>query len=55
MPLAERRRRWTALMDGVRRDDVVAWREQFLCALRDSRAAAGPPAPRDDGALRNVA
>ena len=33
MPLDERKRRWNALIEGVRRDDVHHWREHFLKAL----------------------
>jgi trehalose 6-phosphate synthase len=47
MPLAERRRRWRALMDGVERDDVVAWRDSFVAALHEAREEGGkPPRPR---------
>jgi trehalose 6-phosphate synthase len=38
MPLAERRRRWEPLMEGVVRNDVTAWRDRFVAALRDTRA-----------------
>jgi trehalose 6-phosphate synthase len=34
MSLEERVERWRALMNGVRKDDVVAWREAFVKALR---------------------
>lgn len=33
MPLAERRRRWESLMDGVTRGNVTAWRDAFVSAL----------------------
>ena len=33
MPKEERIRRWRAMMDSVRDDDVVAWREAFVKAL----------------------
>jgi trehalose 6-phosphate synthase len=33
MPLAERRRRWERLMDGLTRTDVSAWRDAFVAAL----------------------
>ncbi len=33
MPKAERIRRWTALMDGVREQDVIWWRRRFTEAL----------------------
>jgi len=38
MPLGERRERWETLMEGLRRDDVTAWRNRFLGTL-----AAVPP------------
>lgn len=34
MPLEERRTRWRRLMDGVLADDVTAWRDRFVQALR---------------------
>lgn len=40
MPLEERRRRWSALWEGVSRDDVFAWSDAFLAAL----TAPGAPA-----------
>ena len=40
MPRTERIRRWRALMDGVEKDDVTAWRDDFVDALRK----ADPPA-----------
>lgn len=33
MPLDERKRRWSALMAGVRADNVHRWRENYLAAL----------------------
>ena len=33
MPKAERLRRWESLIDGVRTDDVMAWRRAFVGAL----------------------
>jgi trehalose 6-phosphate synthase len=33
MPKAERIRRWTALMDGVQKEDVIWWRRKFTDAL----------------------
>jgi len=38
MDLGERKRRYEALFNGVRRDDVTAWRESFVSALE----ATGP-------------
>jgi trehalose 6-phosphate synthase len=47
MPQAERRRRWRALMDGVERDDVVAWRDGFVAALEAAQdEGRKPPRPR---------
>ena len=45
MPLAERRRKWRALMQVVRDTDVNRWRDRFVNALKalgddDRRAAA---------------
>ncbi|WP_426702219.1 alpha,alpha-trehalose-phosphate synthase (UDP-forming) [Rhodanobacter sp. Col0626] len=34
MPLAERRERWSAMMDVLRRNDITLWRNTFLQALR---------------------
>ncbi|MBV9996930.1 MAG: trehalose-6-phosphate synthase [Caulobacteraceae bacterium] len=39
MELRERRRRWEALMSGLRENDVNVWRDSFVVALR---AAADP-------------
>ncbi|MCX7358142.1 MAG: trehalose-6-phosphate synthase [Alphaproteobacteria bacterium] len=41
MSLEERRRRWRALMDGVERDDVMAWRDSFVTALKEAHTGAG--------------
>ncbi|PZR34464.1 alpha,alpha-trehalose-phosphate synthase (UDP-forming) [Caulobacter segnis] len=41
MSLAERKRRWESLFDNVRREDVTAWRDDFVTALR---ARPGPDA-----------
>ncbi|MEQ1809318.1 MAG: trehalose-6-phosphate synthase [Terricaulis sp.] len=41
MPPEERRRRWRALMDGVETDDVMAWRDNFVAALKEAHAGAG--------------
>jgi trehalose 6-phosphate synthase len=47
MPLPDRRRRWRALMDGVEKDDVVAWRDSFVTSLEEARdEGATPPRPR---------
>ncbi len=33
MSLEERRERWASMMEGIRRDDVFAWRDRFVAAL----------------------
>ena len=48
MPLDERKRRWQALIEGIRRDDVHHWREDFLEAL------AGPTPKSPDTATRQI-
>jgi trehalose 6-phosphate synthase len=42
MPLAERRRRWQALMDNVTTEDVIAWRESFVNELRGVKPTLKP-------------
>jgi trehalose 6-phosphate synthase len=37
MPLDERIRRWSAMNESVRQEDVVAWRKAFVGALERSR------------------
>ena len=37
MSVEERRRRWRALMDGVEKDDIVAWRDAFVSRLEGAR------------------
>ncbi len=49
MPVEDRRRRWRALMDGVEREDILAWRNAFVATLheaRDEAARQGRPRPR---------
>lgn len=36
MPLAERRERWSAMIEHLRRHDITAWRNAFLQALDES-------------------
>ncbi|HYG28226.1 MAG TPA: trehalose-6-phosphate synthase, partial [Caulobacteraceae bacterium] len=40
MPRPERIKRWEALVDGVKTDDVAAWRDSFVAALRETAAPA---------------
>ncbi|SMF78474.1 alpha,alpha-trehalose-phosphate synthase (UDP-forming) [Allosphingosinicella indica] len=40
MPREERIRRWNALIESVKRDDVVAWRRDFVAALEGVKVAA---------------
>jgi len=44
MGKAERVRRWEALNEGVRAEDVVAWRRAFVAALADRKQDARPAA-----------
>jgi trehalose 6-phosphate synthase len=44
MSRKERRKRWEALMHGVVNDDVTAWRDSFVAALRACRPATVKPA-----------
>jgi trehalose 6-phosphate synthase len=37
MGVDERRRRWRALMDGVEKDNVMAWRDNFVACLKAAR------------------
>ena len=50
MPLDERIRRWEALIDGVRRDDIAAWRDSYVAALKSARHAR--PSPESLARLR---
>jgi trehalose 6-phosphate synthase len=36
MPLDERRRRWRAMMKVIRKNDLAAWRKNYLAALADA-------------------
>jgi trehalose 6-phosphate synthase len=40
MPLEERRERWGAMMEGIRKDDVFAWRNRFVAALSETQTSA---------------
>ena len=39
MKLPERIRRWEALIEGVRKDDIAAWRDSFVGALQGARVS----------------
>ncbi|MDQ8757351.1 alpha,alpha-trehalose-phosphate synthase (UDP-forming) [Sphingosinicella sp. LHD-64] len=45
MPKAERRRRWEALIDNVRREDVLSWRHAFVAALAGDQVETPEPEP----------
>jgi trehalose 6-phosphate synthase len=51
MGRGERTRRWEGLMAGVVRDDIDAWRDDFIAALTEARLPRGPAAelPRRPG------
>ena len=42
MPLDERLARWRSLIDGVKRDDIAAWRDAFVGALKEARGLTAP-------------
>lgn len=42
MPLTERRTRWQRLMEGVLKDDVYAWRDDFVRRLEQARDSTPP-------------
>ena len=46
MPLAERRRRWQALMQVVRDTDVAHWRDAFVRALKTAPVVTGDDSAR---------
>ncbi|HYE43963.1 MAG TPA: alpha,alpha-trehalose-phosphate synthase (UDP-forming) [Caulobacteraceae bacterium] len=46
MPLKERQERWRALMDGVQTQNVSAWRDAFVCALKGGRPHNDMPAKK---------
>ena len=53
MKLPERVRRWEALIEGVRRDDINAWRDSYVKALRQAReVGAASPSPQSLERLR---
>lgn len=39
MPLAERKARWQALMDGLLREDVMWWLNRFMAELDPATGA----------------
>ncbi len=41
MPLAERRERWSAMMEHLRNHDITRWRNALLAALDDARQPIG--------------
>lgn len=48
MPRAERVQRWRALMDGVQREDVAHWRDNFVRELRGGSPGAAEGAREPD-------
>lgn len=55
MDLAERKRRWEALFDNVNREDVTAWRDDFVAALRaDPEPDADKPEPQGKTPVRSL-
>ncbi len=45
MPLAERKARWSQLIEVVQREDVQSWRKNFVGALAATRPAISPAMP----------
>jgi trehalose 6-phosphate synthase len=45
MTLPERRVRWRALMDGVVKDDIYAWRDDFVRRLEQARTTTPISSP----------
>ena len=45
MPLAERKRRWGALIEGIMANDAVRWRNDFVTALENTQLRAPAPQP----------
>jgi trehalose 6-phosphate synthase len=52
MQAPERIRRWEALIEGLRRDDITAWRDSFVRALKTTRQT--PRAPISPEALERL-
>ena len=55
MPRDERVRRWERLIDGVRTDDVTAWRDRFVQALASLPGALAANAGLADGCAASAA
>ena len=54
MPRAERIRRWEALIDNVRREDVLHWRQSFVTALeRTAEASQAPVSVLDEAGFQS--
>ena len=54
MPLEERRERWEAMMDRLRRQDVTAWRESFVAAVNAAPYHAEPSWPNRKSLARSA-
>ena len=54
MPLEERRERWEAMMDRLRRQDVTAWRESFVAALSAAPYHVEPSWPNRKSLARSA-
>ena len=52
MPIDERKRRWQALIEGIRRNDVHHWRKEFLATL--GATVCGKDAPKTEQSLPAV-
>ena len=54
MPLEERKERWEAMMDQLRRQDITAWRERFIAAVAAGPYRAEPSWPKKKPLARSA-
>jgi trehalose 6-phosphate synthase len=54
MPIEERKERWEAMMDQLRRQDITAWRESFVAAVAAAPYRAESPWPKKKPLARSA-
>ena len=54
MPLEERKERWEAMMDQLRRQDITAWRESFVATVAAAPYRAEPSWPQKKPLARSA-
>ena len=54
MPLEERKERWEAMMDQLRRQDITAWRESFVATVAAAPYRAEPSWPKKKPLARSA-